>query len=54
MLHLWGERARLFLWDPNVFVPATSTKELRGWYAYAFAAETYVICGEYYPVHKTS
>ncbi|KAI8947998.1 hypothetical protein F4801DRAFT_485036 [Xylaria longipes] len=24
----------------------TSTKELSGWYMYAFAAETYVICGE--------
>lgn len=24
----------------------TSQKELNGWYAYAFAAETYVICGE--------
>lgn len=23
----------------------TSSKELAGWYAYAFAAETYVICG---------
>lgn len=23
----------------------TSRKELLGWYAYAFAAETYVICG---------
>lgn len=27
---------------------ATSTKELRGWYMYAFAAETYVICGEFH------
>lgn len=24
----------------------TSSKELAGWYAYAFAAEVYVICGE--------
>jgi MFS transporter, UMF1 family len=24
----------------------TSSKELSGWYAYAFAAEVYVICGE--------
>lgn len=24
----------------------TSQKELAGWYAYAFAAEVYVICGE--------
>ena len=24
----------------------TSTKELAGWYAYAFAAEVYVICGQ--------
>ena len=24
----------------------TSKKELAGWYMYAFAAETYVICGE--------
>lgn len=23
----------------------TSRKELLGWYAYAFAAETYVVCG---------
>jgi UMF1 family MFS transporter len=23
----------------------TSSKELAGWYAYAFAAEVYVICG---------
>lgn len=23
----------------------TSRKELLGWYAYAFAAETYIICG---------
>lgn len=23
----------------------TSTKELLGWYSYAFAAETYVVCG---------
>jgi UMF1 family MFS transporter len=23
----------------------TSTKEIAGWYAYAFAAEVYVICG---------
>jgi UMF1 family MFS transporter len=23
----------------------TSSKELAGWYMYAFAAETYVICG---------
>lgn len=23
----------------------TSPKEIKGWYAYAFAAETYVICG---------
>lgn len=26
-------------------VTATSPKELRGWYMYAFAAETFVICG---------
>lgn len=25
----------------------TSKKELAGWYAYAFAAETYVICGKF-------
>ncbi|KAI1390093.1 uncharacterized protein F4822DRAFT_224142 [Hypoxylon trugodes] len=25
---------------------STSTKELAGWYMYAFAAETYVICGQ--------
>lgn len=25
----------------------TSPKELAGWYAYAFAAEVYVICGQY-------
>lgn len=25
----------------------TSRKELAGWYMYAFAAETYVICGEW-------
>lgn len=24
----------------------TSTKEIGGWYAYAFAAEVYVICGQ--------
>lgn len=24
----------------------TSSKELAGWYMYAFAAETYVICGK--------
>jgi UMF1 family MFS transporter len=23
----------------------TSTKELRGWYSYGFAAEVFVICG---------
>lgn len=28
------------------WMAATSVKELRGWYMYAFAAETYVICGE--------
>lgn len=27
----------------------TSSKELAGWYAYAFAAEVYVICGQYGP-----
>jgi len=25
----------------------TSPKELAGWYAYSFAAEVYVICGQY-------
>lgn len=25
----------------------TSNKELAGWYMYSFAAETYVICGQY-------
>lgn len=25
----------------------TSSKELAGWYMYAFAAETYVVCGQY-------
>lgn len=25
----------------------TSSKELAGWYAYAFAAEVYVVCGQY-------
>lgn len=25
----------------------TSSKELAGWYAYAFAAEVYVICGQF-------
>ena len=25
----------------------TSPKELAGWYAYAFAAEVYVICGQF-------
>ncbi|KAJ4408240.1 Autophagy protein 22 [Gnomoniopsis sp. IMI 355080] len=28
----------------------TSVKELRGWYMYAFAAETYVICGSFIPI----
>ncbi|POS68806.1 autophagy-like protein 22 [Diaporthe helianthi] len=28
----------------------TSPKELRGWYMYAFAAETYVICGSFIPI----
>ncbi|KAK1636507.1 autophagy protein Atg22 [Colletotrichum phormii] len=28
----------------------TSQKELSGWYAYAFAAETYVICGSFIPI----
>ncbi|KAI3400280.1 hypothetical protein diail_3661 [Diaporthe ilicicola] len=28
----------------------TSSKELRGWYMYAFAAETYVICGSFIPI----
>ncbi|OLN81244.1 Autophagy-related protein 22 [Colletotrichum chlorophyti] len=28
----------------------TSQKELAGWYAYAFAAETYVICGSFIPI----
>jgi len=27
----------------------TSGKELAGWYAYAFAAEVYVVCGEFSP-----
>ncbi|AEO53887.1 hypothetical protein MYCTH_2295799 [Thermothelomyces thermophilus ATCC 42464] len=26
----------------------TSSKELAGWYAYAFAAEVYVICGQWF------
>ncbi|KAJ1327450.1 MFS transporter [Microdochium nivale] len=30
---------------PGEDTRATSTKELAGWYMYAFAAETYVICG---------
>ncbi|KAK4239084.1 autophagy-related protein 22 [Achaetomium macrosporum] len=28
----------------------TSSKELAGWYAYAFAAEVYVICGSFIPI----
>ncbi|ROT35458.1 hypothetical protein SODALDRAFT_283703 [Sodiomyces alkalinus F11] len=28
----------------------TSQKELAGWYAYSFAAETYVICGSFIPI----
>ncbi|EGZ78595.1 MFS general substrate transporter [Neurospora tetrasperma FGSC 2509] len=28
----------------------TSQKELAGWYAYAFAAEVYVICGSFIPI----
>ncbi|KAK0630062.1 autophagy-related protein 22 [Bombardia bombarda] len=28
----------------------TSSKELNGWYAYAFAAEVYVICGSFIPI----
>ncbi|KAF3762358.1 MFS general substrate transporter [Cryphonectria parasitica EP155] len=28
----------------------TSSRELRGWYMYAFAAETYVICGSFIPI----
>ncbi|ROV97537.1 hypothetical protein VSDG_04631 [Cytospora chrysosperma] len=28
----------------------TSLRELRGWYMYAFAAETYVICGSFIPI----
>ncbi|KAK4157834.1 autophagy-related protein 22 [Chaetomidium leptoderma] len=28
----------------------TSPKELAGWYAYAFAAEVYVICGSFIPI----
>ncbi|KAH6657528.1 autophagy-like protein 22 [Truncatella angustata] len=28
----------------------TSTKELAGWYMYAFAAETYVICASFIPI----
>ncbi|KAI2626310.1 MFS general substrate transporter [Xylaria nigripes] len=28
----------------------TSTKELAGWYMYAFAAETYVICASFVPI----
>ncbi|KAJ9157390.1 Autophagy-related protein [Pleurostoma richardsiae] len=28
----------------------TSSKELAGWYMYAFAAETYVICGSFIPI----
>lgn len=30
----------------------TSNKELAGWYAYAFAAEVYVICGEYWCIGR--
>jgi len=29
----------------------TSSKELAGWYMYAFAAETYVICGKSSTIH---
>ncbi|KAB5551408.1 autophagy-like protein 22 [Coniochaeta sp. 2T2.1] len=28
----------------------TSDKEIKGWYAYAFAAEVYVICGSFIPI----
>ncbi|KUI65754.1 Autophagy-related protein 22 [Cytospora mali] len=28
----------------------TSSRELRGWYMYAFAAETYVVCGSFIPI----
>ncbi|KAK0731158.1 autophagy-related protein 22 [Lasiosphaeris hirsuta] len=28
----------------------TSSKELAGWYAYAFAAEVYVVCGSFIPI----
>ncbi|ROV99988.1 hypothetical protein VMCG_06173 [Cytospora schulzeri] len=28
----------------------TSLRELRGWYMYAFAAETYVVCGSFIPI----
>ncbi|MBE3043632.1 hypothetical protein IMZ48_13895 [Candidatus Bathyarchaeota archaeon] len=31
---------------------ATSPRELAGWYMYAFAAETYVLCGELLPVSR--
>lgn len=31
----------------------TSTKELSGWYMYAFAAETYVICGKFAIIHSS-
>jgi len=30
---------------PGEDTRSTSKKELSGWYMYAFAAETYVICG---------
>jgi hypothetical protein len=32
----------------------TSTKELMGWYAYGFAAETYIICGAFDPSRPSS
>jgi hypothetical protein len=38
-------RPSLLLTYPGQDVRPTSRKELMGWYMYAFAAETYVICG---------
>ncbi|GAB1310836.1 Autophagy protein 22 [Madurella fahalii] len=55
-----GSRSRSGSESGSLFLPParypgddtrpTSPKELAGWYAYAFAAEVYVICGSFIPI----